>query len=397
MSSSLIQSSTRVLRFRLKDKHAARLRAMAQEVNFVWNYCNDLSQQVLRREHRFMGAFEMQKYLSGASKEGLGIGSAVFQQVAEEFVTRRRQFKKSKLRWRISNPKRADRSLGWIPFKNRSLVYKGGQVCFQGMKLSLWDSHGLANRVFGAGSISEDARGRWYLNATVEVKQQSKPAAILGVALGIDLGLKDHAVDSEGIRVEAQQFYRDLEHRLGVAQRSGNKARARAIHAKIANRRKDFLHKLSTQQARSHAAIFVGDVNAFSLAKTKMAKSVLDAGWSTYRTMLKYKCDDAGAWFAVIDESFSTQECHVCGTRTGPKGLAGLSVRRWTCSTCGTEHDRDVNSARVIKARGLAQMETMFSEAAQARADETASNKVPVLRTCTAAGHGRPDVGIPVL
>lgn len=112
MSSSLADKSVRVLRLRLKDKHAATLRTMAREVNLVWNYCNDISLQVLRRERRFMGVFEMQTYLNGASKEGLGIGSAVFQRVAEEFVTRRKQFKKAQLRWRVSNPRRSNYSLG---------------------------------------------------------------------------------------------------------------------------------------------------------------------------------------------------------------------------------------------------------------------------------------------
>jgi IS605 OrfB family transposase len=84
-----------------------------------------------------------------------------------------------------------------------------------------------------------------------------------------------------------------------------------ARFTKIANRRKDFLHKLSTELTRAKGAIFVGNVNASGLAKTRMAKSVLDAGWSAFRTMLQYKCDDAGVWFAEVDEAFSTQTCSV--------------------------------------------------------------------------------------
>jgi transposase len=95
-------------------------------------------------------------------------------------------------------------------------------------------------------------------------------------------------------------------------------------------------------------------VNASSLAKTNCAKSVLDAGWSTFRTMLRYKCDDAGVWFKVVNEAFSTQECHVCHARTGPKSRADLGVRVWTCSECGTVHDCDTNSALNIRATGLA-------------------------------------------
>ncbi|MCC5611824.1 transposase [Nostoc sp. CHAB 5834] len=126
-----------------------------------------------------------------------------------------------------------------------------------------------------------------------------------------------------------------------------------------------------------------------------MAKSVLDAGWSAFRTMLKYKSDDAGVWFKEVDEKFSTQECSACGARTGPKGLRDLGVRSWSCSACGAEHDRDTNSARVIKARGLAWLENEFSDAAErARAGEAALNKGRA-SVLPEAGYGLPDVGIP--
>jgi putative transposase len=109
--------TTRVLRLRLKDKHAPFLRAMAGEVNFVWNYVNDLSYKVLQREHRFMSAYDLNAYTTGATKAGLSLHSQTVQAVNEEFVTRRKQFKKAKLRWRVSNPKKTHYSLGWVPFK----------------------------------------------------------------------------------------------------------------------------------------------------------------------------------------------------------------------------------------------------------------------------------------
>jgi putative transposase len=128
--------------------------------------------------------------------------------------------------------------------------------------------------------------------------------------------------------------------------------RVRAIHAKIANRRKDSLHQLSTRLVRGYDTIFVGNVNASTLAKTPHAKSVLDAGWSAFRTMLRYKCDFAGATFAEVDEAFSTQTCSACDSRSGPKGIAGLGIRAWTCSGCGTVHDRNVNAAKNMLAAG---------------------------------------------
>jgi IS605 OrfB family transposase len=172
----------------------------------------------------------------------------------------------------------------------------------------------------------------------------------------MDLGLKDFAATSNGKKIEAERFYRDQEAALALAQRARKKARVQAIHAKIANRRKDLLHQLSTRLVAENGAIFVGNVNAAGLERTRMAKSVLDAGWSTFRTMLQYKCDDAGVWFDQIDEAYSTQTCSACEARSGPKGLKGLGIREWSCPECGAVHDRDVNAAKIILARGLARL-----------------------------------------
>ena len=361
--------TTKVLRLRIKDKHATYLLAQSREVNMVWNYSQDLALQVLQREHRFMSAYDMAEYTKGAAKEGLSLHSQTIQAVSEEYCTRRRQFKKAKLRWRVSHGSK--RSLGWIPVKAVALRYKNGQVHYQGVPISLWDSYGLKDYALRSGSFCEDARGRWYLNVTVDVK---KPEASQGQgAMGIDLGLKDFANFSDGSKEKAQKIYRGAEEKLAVAQRAKNKKRVKAIHAQIANRRKDFLHKLSTELVKKNGAIFVGDVNAAGLAKTKMAKSVLDAGWSTFRTMLKYKCDNAAVWFDEVNESYSTQECSACHARAGPKGLVDLAVRHWSCSACGAEHDRDTNAAKNILARGLILMQ--ISIAAEARAVEAAMNK----------------------
>ena len=333
---------------------------------------DDLSLQVLRRENRFIGAHELQSYLNGASREGLAVGSAVFQQVAEEYVTRRHQHRKAKLRWRVSRGTR--RSLGWIPFKARAVRYARGQVFFQGRWLSLWDSFGLAAYELRAGCFAQDTRSRWYLNVTVPAPgsaRRSAPSAT-DQARGIDLGLKALAAfsDESMESIEAPRFYRDLEPALERAQRARKKDRVRAVHAKIAHRRKDFLHKCSTGLVNSgYAAIFVGDVNASTLARSGQGKSVLDAGWSALRTMLQYKCDGAGVWFEEIDEAFSTQTCSACNSRTGPQGREGLGIREWTCRVCGTTHDRDRNAARNILAAGRRRLaEGIPAIAAQAAA-----------------------------
>jgi putative transposase len=339
----------KVLRLRLKDKHAKLLRDLAREVNFVWNYCNELQITMFNRERRFLSGYDFAKFTRGATKEGLHLHSQTLQAIAEEYATRRRQFRKVRLSWRKSTGSR--RSLGWIPFKKSAIQAAHGQVKFAGQWLSLWDSYGLEAYPIRAGTISEDARGRWYLNACVAVPA-AEPRSSARRDVGIDLGLEDLVATSDGEKVSAPQFYRGLEPKLAIAQRAGKKDRVRTIHAKVANRRKDSLHQFSTRLVRGYDTIFVGNVNASALAKTPHAKSVLDASWSAFRTMLRYKCDFAGATFAEVNEAFSTQTCSACDSRSGPKGIPGLGIRAWTCSECGAVHDRNVNAAKNILAAG---------------------------------------------
>jgi putative transposase len=350
-----MHKAIKTLKLRIKDKHQAALSAMARQVNTVWNFCNETSAKAVRERHKFLSGYDLQKLTDGFSKcEGVVIGSATTQQVCEEYATRRRQFKRSRLNWRVSNPKSSRRSLGWVPFKARAVRYKGGQVHFCGQKLSLWDSYGLSHFELRAGSFSEDSRGRWYLNVQVKIPELVGPVAPgPTAAVGIDLGLKTCATASDGQKIEGR-FYCGLERKLGIAQRAGKKQRTKAIHAKIANQRKDVLHKFSSALVKNNAAIFVGNVASAKLVKTKMAKSTLDAGWAKLKTMLEYKSHQAGIVFEEVNETYTTQTCSCCGVipASSPKGRAGLRIREWVCSECGTAHDRDVNAAKNILALG---------------------------------------------
>lgn len=199
----------RVLRVRLRDQRASLLSSWTREVNFVWNYCNDLSFRHWDRQRKFLSGYDLQRYLNGASKHGLAIPSKVFQQVAEEYATRRRQHKKVKLAWRKSGGGR--RSLGWIPFKSGAVTWKSGQLIFNGVHFKCWDSYGLSQFQFRAGNFSEDSRGRWYLNIVVE--EVSEVAVPTGDAIGIDLGLSTLATaasTNDSYKIEAHTFYRDL-------------------------------------------------------------------------------------------------------------------------------------------------------------------------------------------
>jgi len=355
--------TVKTLKLRIKDKHAKAMLAMARDVDMVWNYCNETQYRSLKRYCNrpkvWLSGFDLQKLTAGFSKcEGVAIDSRTTQEVCKEFATRLKQFKRQKLNWRVSRHGSPRYSLGWVPFKGEGIRYRGGQLHFNGHRIGLWDSYGLAQYELGAGSFNEDARGRWYVNIAVKVQVKEKRVPDSTTAVGIDLGLKTLAAYSDGTHFNPKRYYRASEAALGMAQRAHKKMRVKAIHARIAHQRKDALHKETTALVKKHAAIFVGNVNAKALAKTGMAKSVHDAAWSTFRTQLKYKALWHCVVFEEVGEAFSTQTCSCCGAVSpgSPKGRAGLGIREWTCMECGKDHDRDTNAARNILARGHARL-----------------------------------------
>jgi putative transposase len=333
----------RTFSYRIKDSGSgALLVALARKVNFVWNFCNQTQLQALRWHRTWPSGFDLNNLTAGSSR-ALGLHSQTIQAIGEQYAEKRNTARKSKLRWR------GRRSLGWVPFKASGVKVKEDRVTYYGHTFRFWRSRPLGGKL-KTGSFSQDARGRWYINFQCQVAPGEATSSRR--AVGIDLGLKSLAALSSGEKIEAPRFYRDLEPALVVAQRARKKHRVAALHARIANRRKDSLHKLSTRLVSEYGFIFVGDVSASGLAKTRMAKSVLDAGWSAFRAMLEYKAMARRARFEVVNEAYSSRTCSSCLARSGPQGLAGLGIREWVCSDCGARHDRDLNAARVILALG---------------------------------------------
>lgn len=337
----------KTLRVRVKDNHAPQLRRMARSVNLVWNYLNELSERCVCERGVFPSAFDMQKYVQGAHKE-LGLHSHTPLRVCKEYATRRKQAGKRRLSWRKSHGAR--QSLGWVPINTGMATWKNGAVYHAGTCFKVWDSWGLDGYRFRSSSFSEDARGRWYFNVVVEY--EAKPAKG-NASVGIDLGCKDAATLSAGFK-ETGRWYRGIEAKLAKAQRAGKRKRVAALHAKAANRRKDALHKLSRELVDTNAAIFVGNVSSTNMARTRMAKSALDAGWGMLKTMLEYKCDHAGIIFDAVNEANTSRRCSSCQVipDSSPKGMGDLGIREWICDQCGAIHDRDVNAARNILALG---------------------------------------------
>ncbi|MEV6279872.1 transposase [Nocardia sp. NPDC051832] len=214
-------------------------------------------------------------------------------------------------------------------------------------------------------TVIKDASGRYF--ASFVVNTDNEPLPPVESEVGIDLGLTTFAVMSNGRRIESPRFLRQAERRLKKAQRAlsrkekGSKNRAKArvrvakAHARVSDTRRDWAHKHSTGIIRDNQAVFVEDLCVKGLARTRLAKSVHDAGWAMFTCMLEEKAARYGRTFAKVNRWFpSTRMCSVCGVSGGKKPL---HVREWRCM-CGTVHDRDVNAAINILAAGRAESST---------------------------------------
>lgn len=336
------------VKIRLRDKHVAGLRRQARAVNLTWNYLNETQKKAAQARRKWLSVYDLMKLTAGASRD-LDLHAHTIQRVCRAYDDARKTQKKAWLRWR------GKKSLGWVPFNTGHVQFDGEAFVFRGVRYEPMHlrKHLKPGMRFGAGSLNADAKGHWYINVPVEV-ECVEPA--YEKAVGVDLGLKTLATLSTGDKIEMPRFYRESEQALAKAQRARKTKRARAIHAKARNRRKDFLHKASRALAQEYETIIVGDVSPSKLAKTRMAKSVYDAGWAGFKTMLAYKSMRNGGRMIEVSEAMSSQTCSTCGSKDAPsrpRGIAGLSKRMWTCDDCGTVHDRDVNGALNILRVGL--------------------------------------------
>jgi putative transposase len=212
-------------------------------------------------------------------------------------------------------------------------------------------------------TVIRDSTGRYFASFVVETSPNALPQT--GPVIGIDLGLGHFAVLSDGRKVTAPRFLRRAETLLKRRQRelsrkqkgSVNRDKARRevarAHARVADARRDFHHQLSTALIRDNQAVAVEDLAVHGLARTRLAKSVHDAGWSAFVGMLDYKARLYGREFHRIGRFTPTsQTCSACGAKDGPKPL---HVRIWQCRSCGAWLDRDINAAvNVARAAGLA-------------------------------------------
>lgn len=284
---------------------------------------------------------------------------------------------------------------GYPKFKTRRSAkqsYTGSSVCHilakRVVKLPKLGSirTSKTNRLNGCKikryTVSLEPTGRYYLSLIVD-DSNIQPLEKTGAVVGIDMGVADLAITSDGKKypkfrtsyldkqVRAwQSKFSKRKHQATVKVRQWNHnhktikkeledyanwQRARKIkaryQAKIANKRKDYLHKTTTDLVKNYDVIVMEDLRTKNLLKNHhLAKSISNQSWREFRTMLEYKCDWYGKQLIVVKPNYTSQICSKCGFHSGPKPL---QVREWTCSKCGTHHDRDINAAVNILNKGL--------------------------------------------
>lgn len=212
-------------------------------------------------------------------------------------------------------------------------------------------------------TVSKDAAGRYFVS--ILVTENIQPLPVNKNQVGLDMGIKDVVITSDGFKSGAPKHFRKLAKKLAKAQRnlakkkkgSNNRAKARVkvarIHARITDSRRDFTHKLSTKIVRENGFIAIETLAVKNMLKNHcLANAISDSSWSEFTRQLEYKSEWYGRKVVGIDRFFpSSKRCFGCGYINNE---LTLSDREWTCKSCGSVHDRDVNASRNILAAGLA-------------------------------------------
>ncbi|MFD4428966.1 RNA-guided endonuclease InsQ/TnpB family protein [Nocardia sp. NPDC058497] len=339
-------------------------------VRLVWNKALDARQRRYATESKSTTYVQASAELTGWKKsEDLGflneVSSVPLQQTLRHQQAAFAAFFAKRARYpRFKSRKRSRAS---AEYTRSGFRWRDGQLTLAKMTEPLdirWSRALPEGAAPSTVTVSRDSAGRWFVSLLVE--ETIATLASTTNTVGVDVGLNSLAALSTGEKITNPRHERADRRKLAKAQRvlarkvkeSNNREKARRkvarIHARITDRRTDFLHKLSTRLIRENQAVAIEDLAVRNMvANHTLARAISDASWRQLRTMLEYKADWYGREVLVVDRWYpSTRVCSHCGA-LGEK--LSLGVREWMCRRCGVVHDRDVNAARNILAAGLAE------------------------------------------
>ena len=257
-------------------------------------------------------------------------------------------------------------------FKKGAVVLLDGKIKLPKVGWVKLKTHRQAKGIVKSATISMTPAGKYYVSILCETEIAPLPKT--NSSIGADLGISDFAILSTGEKIGNRRFFKQLSKKLTkeqkilsrralAAKKEGRKLsdsknyqkqrmKVAKIHEKIANQRRDFLHKLSTSIVKNHDIICIEDLSSKNLMKNrKLAKSIGDVSWSEFVRMLEYKANWYEKQVSKISRWYpSSQICSDCGFSSGKKPL---SVREWTCTNCGSRHDRDINASINVLNEGL--------------------------------------------
>ena len=239
--------------------------------------------------------------------------------------------------------KGARRKLNSIPFKDPIKLHVGNQVMIPVLGRIRYHKQVLPQGKIKCGRLILRASG-WYLCLFIDTFRNRIEANGVRQAVGIDPGFNSLLTLSNGEKIRHPRELEASAGQLAKTQRGNGKKKTARLHERIANQRKNRNHKLSLKLVQRFSTIYFSKDNIKGIAN-KFGKSVSSSNHYQLRNMLAYKSLAGGTEYIEVDSRNSTRTCSSCGASTGPAGLAGLKVRSWVCSACGSQHDRDVNAA----------------------------------------------------
>ena len=333
---------------------------------FVYNHYLEARRDTWREWHDTLSYSEMSRDLSGRLKrenEWLKeVDSIALQQslrhldrAYQNFFAKRAGYPK----FRKKHSLQSYRTMN----VNGNIMIEGSAIRLpKAGRVRIVNTRGFDGRIISA-TVTKTASGKYYISLQVEEEYEILPSG--GGQTGIDAGLKELYTDSSGNTAENPRTLRKHEKRIKRLQRNlsrkqkGSKNRAKARrrlaieHEKVANIRNDLQHKITHQLAEENQIVCIEDLNVKGMMKNhRLAKSISDVSWSEFYRKLEYKLADHGGVLIKVPRTYpSSQRCSCCGAKNS--AVKDLSVRHWVCPVCGAEHDRDINAAKNILAKGL--------------------------------------------